>query len=129
MFKKLFERFRSKPKVFVVEVEKPRKLPTFDDNIRASVAILADQPGFVYLLAKHRFIHDTLKRQLETAKHEKLDDVAYLQHGLFWSRWLENELNLAVNRKPARSEVKDPVQEELEAFNEANRMIELVGSQ
>ena len=118
--KKLFTRTKYK----IIEVEK-RKLPAFDENISASVALLGDQPGFIYLMSKLKATGHVLEERLRAATHTSLSEVQSLQHGIFWCRWLETELESATKRR--KPEPSSPVPFEQEAFEQAQAMIEVVG--
>ena len=86
--------FKRKP--LIVEIEKPRALQPLDPETAKSVAILAEFPGFQYLLAKCRFQGAILKSTLDKQRQRSLDDVAFLQAGIAWCGWLENELATAI---------------------------------
>lgn len=69
-------------------------------EIRESIAVLKDIPGFKYLLQQLRLQKAFLSNQLEENPHKELRDVDRLQVGLFWIGWLENLVERVTNQPP-----------------------------
>lgn len=108
----------------IVEIEKAVRVPSFDKEIAKSVQTLQSHPGFVYLLAKLRFQHQILQDTLSTQRQTGLREVEFLQSGIAWTKWLEQQLNLSVN---LQTEVERPAEDpEIELFKESQRMLEIL---
>jgi hypothetical protein len=106
----------------VIEVEAPRSHDITED-IRTSVQALAHQPGFEHLLARCRSMRAYLKKQLIESKHASMEEVQYLQAGIYWAGWLEQEMTRHQPTKPPA-----PAYDfEAQAFREAQALIEVVG--
>jgi hypothetical protein len=114
--------FKREKEFVVVEVEAPRTREITDD-VRSSVQALAHQPGFQHLLSRCRAMRAYLKKQLVESKHASMEEVQYLQAGIYWAGWLEQEMS---KHQP----VKPPAQAydvEAQAFREAQLLIDVVG--
>lgn len=108
----------------VVELEK--RAPVEDTKeTRQQVASLQYHVGFLALLDKLNLTRAALKARLEQAKHEKMEDVIFLQAGLYWSHWLKQEVDRA--GAIPNSVAVDPFEEELKAFRELDALVERVG--
>lgn len=123
--------FFKKPEVVVKEVYKivelaiPRSLQSVDSNLRESILTLQAHPGFVYLLNKLAYQNAALRTKLCGERHSSIDDVAFLQAGVYWSNWLANELKMATAKVAERQ--LDPMAEELKAFQALDSQLERVG--
>lgn len=94
-------------------------------EILASVATLSAHPGFIHLLQRLALQNAALKTQLNYVQQRDLRQVDFLQAGIFWSNWLQMEVDRATKR-PTRIP-KDVMDEEMAAFQELDRNIERVG--
>jgi len=110
----------------IVEVEKPRTQYRWDDNTRNAVSTLTSHPGFVALCDKLNLIRSQLKTKCYASVHKDLREVDYLQAGIFWSGWLQEQISQATLKGSVKQYV-DPLQEELEAFKLLDAQIERVG--
>lgn len=113
--------------VKIVEIEKQLGVPELDTSSAASVASLRDHPGMQYLLAKMRLQAQLLKGTLATTRHKDLKDVEFLQSGVAWLNWLQQQLDKAlqiVNQPKPRA--ARPY--ELNAFEELSSQIDWVGA-
>lgn len=117
------------PKVVykIVEVESPRTPLQGGDSeeMRGSIATLSSHPGFQYLQKKLALQHAALRSKLDFERHTSLAEVDFLQAGLFWSAWLDNEIKRTTVKYTAQR--VDPMDEELQAFREIDTQIERVG--
>lgn len=118
--------FNSKRDYKVVEVEKPRNYTTLEgDELRQSLHSLLAHPGFLYLRDRLRSQRALLQGRLEEQRPQRLEDVTFLQQGLFWTRWLSAEVD-RLTQAPQKP-VLDPVEQELQAFRELDNMLTRVG--
>lgn len=109
----------------VVELDK--RAPSEDSKeTRQQITALQYHAGFLALLSKLNLTRAALKARLEQARHEKMEDVIFLQAGLYWSNWLKQEVDRAGAIPAAVAE--DPFEEELKAFRELDALVERVGS-
>ena len=115
--------FKVAPEIRIVEVEKPRPLAELSEEAASTIASLAGHAGFQNLLARLRYQRFVLESRLKLSRHDSLKDVEFLQAGIHWSKWLEDELQKATNSIEAR--VKQvPTEAEHQALVAA---MELVG--
>lgn len=111
----------------IVEIEKQLGVPELNEASAASVASLRDHPGMQYLLAKFRLQAAALKTVLTTQRQKDLNDVEFLQSGIAWCSWLQQQLDKALQiqnqpkPRPARPQ-------ELETFEELSSRIDWVGA-
>lgn len=70
----------------------PATEPVLNDEMRASISSLIHHPGFNYLLHRARYVKAYLKRQLEEGRHDNLNQVNYLQAGIYWASFWEREM-------------------------------------
>lgn len=111
----------------IVEVEVPRTpLQGVDsEEMRASIATLPSHPGFQYLIKKLALQHAQLRSKMDFERHTDLREVDFLQSGLYWSAWLDNEVKRTTVKYTAQR--IDPMADELQAFQEIDSQIERVG--
>lgn len=121
--------FGSKPTIEyrVVEVERPRPLAE-NSEADATLVTLQHHPGFQRLLAKLRAQRYLLETTLKRTRHSSLSEVDFLQSGIFWSNWLETELDRAVLAK-SPSKPTPALAIEREAFEQAHALLEVIGDQ
>jgi hypothetical protein len=108
----------------LVEVERPRQIPPQEAEVSKSIATLQGHPGFQYLVEKLRLQRAQLKTALCNQRQENLKDVEFLQSGIAWTGWLEEQLMRAVNHQEPKPQ--EPAQTEQEAFEEIQRFIEVL---
>lgn len=120
MFKKIIE------KPFILEVEAGKRIPPLDETTRAAVTSLDSHPGFQYLIAKLRIERAIIESRLRSERHTDLASVAYLQAGVKYSRWLEDEVSRELQVKP-RSAPSPLTLEEQAIYNAALATYEEVG--
>lgn len=112
------------PKVVVVEVEKGRRPPELTLELARSVQTLQAHPGFLYLLTKLAFQRSVLRQALERKRHKTIADSEFIQSGIAWSGWLEDEVQAAIDfQVPAESEATRP---EASIFDESQRLLEVL---
>ncbi len=109
----------------VVELDAPRSLSEGNAEIAQSVQTLAGHPGFNHLINKLSYQRAALKTRLEQSRHESLEQVYFLQAGVYWSNWLMTELQRATVKTGGIP--KDAFEEELAAFKEIDATLERVG--
>ena len=111
----------------VVEIPLPRPSIEASHDLLESVRTLAAHPGFTYLLNKLKVQRAALETTLVSSRHASLRDVEFIQSGIFWTGWLQSQLELAVLRlRPGAT--RPASDEEVVAFQEALRTIETVGT-
>ena len=126
-WRSFWKRFGSgeKPHVMIVEVEKPRPVPTANRDIAASLSTLQGHPGFQWLLSRLRLQRELLRSSLSTQRQKSLTDVEFLQSGVAWTGWLEEQWKRAMNWEEPRPQLT-PLDEERAAFEEISRAIEVL---
>jgi len=115
-----------KKKYKLIEVEKNRTLPTLEgDELRNALISLQAHPGFVYILNKLRTQRFSLEGRLKGTKFERIEDITFLQSGIFWTNWLESEVNKLT--ETSQSEVLAPSPFEDKLFTEIDQLLDRVG--
>lgn len=120
MFKKLVEKYT------IVEVPQPKPQPP-DPEAAKSMLTLAEHPGFLYLVNKLKLQRHLLESKLKNDRHAKLGDVEFLQSGIFWTNWLEQQVNEQVYQARAPKAVPATNYEE-ELFRKVQDQLEVVGA-
>lgn len=113
-----------RPQFIIVEVEVPK--PVALENLTESLASLAHHPGFSALVGRLRLVRAQMQTRLSGNLAATLDEVRFLQAGIHWSGWLEQQINTQVYKTKLSS--VDPSKEELAAFKEIHSSLELVGN-
>ena len=106
----------------VVPVEGPR-LPEMTPELREAIWSLSHHPGFQYLATKLRTQKALLLKTLQEGRHTDIRDVDFIQGGIFWTGWLDNQLNSHQPKTPPTNASPD----EIQAFEEIRDAVELVG--
>lgn len=116
------------PKVIykVVEVKAPRPSYRWDQNTKDAVSTLAAHPGFVALTDRLALAKAQLETTIKQTRHKDLQTVEFLQSGVFWSEWLQDQVSKATTKGSTKTYL-DPYEEELKAFKELDARIERVG--
>ncbi len=113
----------------VVEIEKPYVLPELDQGSAAAVATLGSHPGFQYLVAKLKNQSALLKSTLAKKRQDSIRDVEFLQSGIVWCDWLEDQVHAATTMLNAkRPEPRDPRPAERETFERLLSQIDVIGA-
>lgn len=110
----------------VVEVEKGLVLE-LDEDTSSLIAGLETNPGFQWLVNRLKLQRSVLETRLKTQKHETLRDVDYLQLGIQWCNWLENEVRAEVNRRERQPKPRQAFDYEEREFNRIRETLKLVG--
>ncbi len=126
MFNRLRELFKPKVIYKIVEVAKPRPFYRWDQNTKDSIGTLSSHPGFVALTERLALTKAQLESTLKQTMHKDLRQVDFLQSGLFWSQWLQEQVEKSTTKGSVRTFL-DPYEEELKAFKELDSRIERVG--
>ena len=114
------------PEYRIVEVEKfTQRFPEETRDQQESVQTLAAHPGFVFLLAKLHHQRAALESQLKHSHHNDIRAVEFIQSGIFWSSWLENQLSKATTGIGPGPQPASPEEDRL--YREAQALTELVG--
>lgn len=95
---------KQEPKYIVLEVPKDFNLPEPSQDLAISITGLALHPGFQYLMSKLDLLAARLQAQLVGVKHTDLTDVAYLQAGIQWAKWLRAQVEQAKHQLPKQHE-------------------------
>lgn len=109
----------------VVELDMPRSLSQGNAEMAQSVQTLAGHPGFNHLINKLSYQRAALKTRLEQSRHTSLEEVYFLQAGVYWSNWLKTEINRATVKTGGVPQ--DAFEEEMAAFKEIDAALERVG--
>lgn len=108
----------------IAEVEAPRTPVGWDKDMRETIATLSAHPGFVALLDRLKLQAGYLKAQLINREHKEMKDVIFLQSGIYWAGWLQQQIASATKRTV--QSYKDAEAEDKQALAELNAMIERV---
>ena len=108
----------------VVEVEK-KPLQETPESV-AAVKSLEDHAGFRWLLNKLKFQAARLESEFKNTRHKDLREVDFLQSGIHWCGWLQQQLDLT-NEKYRQMRPATP--QEVAHFQDIESTIELIGSQ
>ena len=124
--KKLLARLLGlKPEYRVVELSTPRANAPNQAVEADAIATLASHPGFVALQRRLGLFNQSLRTKLISERHTDLASVNFLQAGVYWSGWLDEELKRATTKfTQPHHKVFD---EELEAFKALDAQLERVG--
>ena len=116
--------FRTKYKI--IEVQTPRQAaPNEIFADREGFRALAGNPYFRALIERLRTQRHALESRLKESRFAKIEDVAFVQSGVFWTGWLEREV-ARLTLEPQRPELT-PEQREIEAFQQIDALLERVG--
>lgn len=110
----------------IVEVKAPRPAYTWDQNTRDAVSTLSAHPGFIAITDRLALTKAQLESTNNRSVKKDLREADFLQAGIFWSGWLQEQVEKATTRGSSRKFV-DPYDEELAAFRELDARIERVG--
>lgn len=114
------------PKTLIVEVETPRKLEAPDGSLRDAILSLQAHPGFLYLLQKLRYQRHLLEAALLTQRQANLGDVEFLQSGINWLRWLQDQLEAETKFKTRQAAQRPSVSEEA-TLKQVMEQFEVIG--
>ena len=116
-----------KPKYRIVEIERPRAQTQALDGpeLREGLRALAGNPFFKAITARLRTQRYALESRLKEARFDKIEDVSFVQSGVFWTGWLEREI-ARLTAEPQKPELT-PEQQELEAFQAIDALLVRVG--
>lgn len=110
----------------IVEMERPKpELADITPELREGLKSLVANPFFQLILSRLRMQRYALETRLKQ-RFDKVEDVSYVQNGVFWTGWLERELD-RLTEAPEKPTL-DPIEEELAAFREIDSMLERVGT-
>jgi len=118
-----FSSSRPASKSYIIEVEKASSPPETPETI-ASVESLRGHGGFQWLLKKLRYQRARLQAELNGTRHEDLRAVDFLQSGMFWCNWLQQQLDFAHERYSATREAL-PTEDKF--FEQIAAQLEYVG--
>ena len=118
--------FWRKPQYKIVEVERPRQAPEELPELREGLKGLANNPYFGYLLGRLKAQRNFLETRLKESRFEKIEDVSFVQSGVFWTGWLAREVE-RLTMAPTAPQL-DPIDQEVEAFRVIDSLIERVGT-
>ena len=116
-----------KPKYRIVEIERPRaQTQAFDGpELREGLKALAGNPFFKALTSRLRTQRYALESRLKESRFERIEDVSFVQSGVFWTGWLEREI-ARLTAEPQKPELS-PEQQEIEAFQAIDALLVRVG--
>jgi hypothetical protein len=116
--KSIFTRLKT-PRM-IIEIEKG--VPTQVD--REALASLQGHPGITALINKLRLQRQYMEAQLIKDRHETLRDADILQLGIYWTRFVESQIEQAIGT--AKYKARPMVEDEVEEFQRARSAIESV---
>ena len=109
----------------IIEVERPRTAPSEVPELREGLKALGANPYFIWLLGRLKAQRNFLETRLKESRFDKIEDVSFVQSGLFWTGWLEREVE-RLTVAPPRPELT-PEEQEIEAFRQIDALLERVG--
>jgi len=109
----------------VVEVKSPRITSSWDKDTRDAVSTLQSHPGWVAIQERLSLQRQMLENKLAHEFHKELRSIDYIQAGIFWLGYIQDQIAKASERPTNR--VQDPMKEELDAFRAIDAQIERVG--
>ena len=119
----------SKPKlaVQVVEIEKPFVVPQMDAGAAAAVASLNGHPGWQWLIHQLRYQSALLTAALIKTRHKSKEDFEFLQSGINWCGWLEEQMSKATGMLQRKDEPREMRPLERESFEKLLSQIDVIG--
>jgi hypothetical protein len=109
----------------IIEVERPRTSPEDLPELREGLKALGANPYFAWLLGRLKAQRNFLETRLKESRFDKIEDVSFVQGGVFWTGWLQREVE-RLTLAPPRAELT-PEQEEIEAFQQIDALLTRVG--
>jgi hypothetical protein len=116
--------FKDKIKFQIVEQARRDILPELTPDLREAVTALALHPGFDYLMRKFRLQRSLLEAKLRSDRFATLTDVEFIQNGIFWIDWLDNQVK-SLSKRPSSTSTF-ATQEEEDAFKAVQAAIEVI---
>lgn len=96
-------------------------------EVKESIRSLKHNPGFQYLLNKLSLQREFMRKTLEEEAHVDIRKVDRLQNGIYWSNWLERQVN-EINATPVASiPARQLRKSEMDLLEEIRQNITLVG--
>lgn len=111
----------------ILEIAKDEVVPELDKELAMHLTALQYNPGFVYLVRKLRLQRSLLRETLENSRHKSLVDAEFLQSGIVWTGWLDQQIGQATNYLKRQAPPRELFQEEQRAFDEVAAQLEIVG--
>jgi hypothetical protein len=118
---------KQKLAIQIVEIEKSYVLPELDSNSAGSVASLQGHPGWQYLMARLRNQSALLTAALTKTRHKDIKDVEFLQSGINWCHWLDDQCTKATGMIARTQPAREMRPAELENFERLRSQIDVVG--
>lgn len=112
-----------KPKYQVIEVNKVGR-PS-NEVSRDDWRALGAHPIFQELVGRLKAQNEILRSRLAATRFADLNDLAYVQSGIFWTGWISQEI-ARLTAEPPKPELPPFDAEEAE-FNKINELLERVG--
>jgi hypothetical protein len=110
----------------IVEVASPRvELADITPDLREGLKTLVANPFFQLILDRLRMQRYALETRLKQ-RFANVEDIGYVQNGVFWTGWLERELERLTEAPPKPH--LEPVEQEIEAFRVIDSLLERVGT-
>ena len=110
----------------IVEVPENRThLKGGDKELREVISTLSAHAGFIALTDRLNTMNFMLKTKLNGERHADLRAVDFLQAGIYWSHWLQQEVARSTTKMPERP--VDAMDEEIQAFRQIDAAIERIG--
>jgi hypothetical protein len=118
---------RVEPEVKYQIIELPVVRPQLKGSkeTRELLQTLASNPAFQILVNKLNYQNAALKSKLDFEHHADLRTVDVLQAGIYWTNWLQQEVNRA--HIPEVAPELSIAEEDKLAFDQINSAIERVG--
>jgi hypothetical protein len=109
----------------VVALKEPRT-KEWDKETRDAVATLPAHPGFLAIVNRLATQKQMVQTKLSSGFHKELREVDYLQAGIFWLDYVQEQVNKATQVK-LTARPTEAYDEELEAFKQIDAQLERVG--
>jgi hypothetical protein len=109
----------------IVALKEPRT-KEWDKETRDAVAALTAHPGFLAVVNRLATQRQMIQTKLSSGFHKELREVDYLQAGIFWLDYVQEQVNKATQVK-LTARPTEAYDEELEAFKQIDAQLERVG--
>lgn len=117
--------FQKKPQYVLVEAHTRLSAPAEGVELREGLRALRANPFFLYILDRLRTQRQLIEGRHKAANYQTLNAVSNAQQAIFWSGWLQSELDKLTEEPPAPA--LSPTGDEEEAFYEMDALLRRVG--
>jgi len=110
----------------ILEVEGPKTPVEWSKEMRDTISTLMAHPGFIALTERLRVLGANLKHKLSNERHSSLEEVMFLQAGIYWSNWLQEQVASATRVTRQMKAYEEASVEDQRALQEFDALIERI---